>query len=233
MKFFKVLSSNNNCCYGGDDRLTWSLPVQKANGSWIPGEWMPPVKGALNPHVNGYHLVQEDALILWLNTSIYLAEPLEGFIETKEMIVCRSVRLLQKTPWDERTARLFACDCAERVLPLYEKEHPNDTHPRRTIEVARAFAEGKATEKELAAVCNVADFSKFALARIVAWSEANIAAQEVASLSAEIVANNAQENEMDSSKEKVVYDKAWDAEQAWQTKRLMHYLNMPAKELER
>jgi hypothetical protein len=52
---------------------------------------------------------------------------------------------------DDRTLRLFACDCAERVLPLYEAEYPDDDRPRKAIETARRYADGQATEDELAA----------------------------------------------------------------------------------
>ena len=33
----------------------------------------------------------------------------------------------------------FACDCAERVLPLFERAMPEDVRPRRAIEAARAW----------------------------------------------------------------------------------------------
>jgi hypothetical protein len=52
---------------------------------------------------------------------------------------------------DDRELRGFACDCAERVLPLFEKQHPDDTRPRVAIETARRYARGEATEEELAA----------------------------------------------------------------------------------
>lgn len=44
--------------------------------------------------------------------------------------------------------RLFAADCAERVLPIFEAEMPNDKRPRETISVARNPA---ATGEEFAA----------------------------------------------------------------------------------
>ena len=47
--------------------------------------------------------------------------------------------------------RIFACDCAERVLPIYEKQCPKDTRPRQAIEVSRRFANGQATQEGLAA----------------------------------------------------------------------------------
>tara|TARA_S200002703_G_scaffold40354_1_gene35155 strand:- start:7642 stop:8175 length:534 start_codon:yes stop_codon:yes gene_type:complete len=50
---------------------------------------------------------------------------------------------------DKRAVRLFACDCAESVLHLFEKKYPEDDRPRKTIEVARRFANGEATQEEL------------------------------------------------------------------------------------
>lgn len=39
--------------------------------------------------------------------------------------------------------RLYAADCAEHVLPLFEAERPNDDRPRKAIEAARAYARGE------------------------------------------------------------------------------------------
>ena len=49
----------------------------------------------------------------------------------------------------DKLARLFACDCAESVLYLFEEKHPDDKRPRQAIATARAFANGEATEKDL------------------------------------------------------------------------------------
>lgn len=45
--------------------------------------------------------------------------------------------------------RLFACDCAERVLYLYERAYPGDDRPRKAIQIARDHARGRATAAEL------------------------------------------------------------------------------------
>lgn len=45
--------------------------------------------------------------------------------------------------------RLFLCDCAERVLLAFEKEHPGDERPRKAIEVARRYARDEATDEEI------------------------------------------------------------------------------------
>lgn len=51
----------------------------------------------------------------------------------------------------ERTARLFAADCAEHVLDIFERVQPGDDRPRRAIKAARAFADGRIGAEDLAA----------------------------------------------------------------------------------
>ena len=73
--------------------------------------------------------------------------------------------LLRNDFLSEKNRRLFACDCAERVLHLYEKEYDNPA-PRKAIETARLYANGKATQDELDA------------AWAAAWAAARDAEQE-------------------------------------------------------
>lgn len=44
---------------------------------------------------------------------------------------------------DRRTVALWAADCAERVLPLFEAEAPTDGRPADAIARARAFGRGE------------------------------------------------------------------------------------------
>ena len=44
---------------------------------------------------------------------------------------------------DRRRVAAWAADCAERVLPVFEAEAPDDDRPRRLIARARAFARGE------------------------------------------------------------------------------------------
>jgi len=44
---------------------------------------------------------------------------------------------------DRRVLADWAADCAERVLPLFEAQAPNDTRPRDAIEGVRTFARGQ------------------------------------------------------------------------------------------
>ncbi len=44
---------------------------------------------------------------------------------------------------DHRSLALWAVDCAEHVLHLFEEKHPKDNRPRKAIEAARAWARGE------------------------------------------------------------------------------------------
>lgn len=49
------------------------------------------------------------------------------------------------TDADHRMLALWAADCAEHVLRLFEAQEPDDVRPREAIEAARAWARGQAT----------------------------------------------------------------------------------------
>ena len=143
IKYYKVLGKDGQPCNGGSGK--WHLPE---NGQ--PGHWMPKIENII-PCVRGYHLCRGEDLIFWINTEIYEAEGNGEFIRhgnTKD--VFPEARLIKKiTAWNEKNARLFAADCAEHVLPIFEKQYPNDDRPRKAIYAARDFATGKISEKEL------------------------------------------------------------------------------------
>lgn len=101
---------------------------------------------------SGYHLTTSAHLIDWLDAELWIAEGRGPSIVGDTKVVFAQARLVERvTAWDERLARHFAADCAERVLPIFEKHHPGDDRPRKAVEAARAFADGLISEKELAA----------------------------------------------------------------------------------
>jgi hypothetical protein len=162
---------------------------------------MPTIKGDLVPCENGYHLCRKGDLVRWLGETLYEAEYEGDIIEFDNKVVVRRARLLRTLEeWNERTAGLFACDCAERVLPLFEAEYPGDKRPREALDVARRYAVGNATHEELSA------------ARDAAWAAARAAARAAAGAAAEDAAWDA------------AWDAAEDAERTWQTKRLFEML---------
>ena len=100
-------------------------------------------------------------------------------------------RMLVKAVRVERELRLFAADCAERVLHVFERERPNDDRPRKAIQAARDFANGKIG----------------AAARDAAWAAARAAARDAARDAAWAAAWDA------------ARAAAWDAETEWQRQR--------------
>ncbi len=49
----------------------------------------------------------------------------------------------------EKEIRLLAVDFAEHVLPVFEKNYPEDKRPRKAIQAAREYAAGTISKKEL------------------------------------------------------------------------------------
>lgn len=216
MKYYKVLDKHGRSCHGGD--AEWSLPTQNDDGTWTPGEWMPEVRGNLEPCANGYHVVTLEQLPDWLGERIFEVEPGDEIVHEDNKSVTRTCRLTREcTGWNERTARLFACDCAERVLYLFEARHPDDGRPRKAIEIARRYAEGKATVEALDAAWAAAEDAAGAAratAREAAWAAAGAAwaAAEDAAWAAADAARTA----------------ALNAERQWQVGRLRKILEVEA-----
>ena len=76
----------------------------------------------------------------------------------------------------ERKLRLWLSDCAARVLPIFEKEHPDDARPRQAIIAARRFARGETD----AAAWDAAMDAARAAARAAAMDAARAAAMDAA-----------------------------------------------------
>ncbi len=74
---------------------------------------------------------------------------------------------------DHRALVLWATDCAERVLPYFEEEFPNDDRPKQAIEAGRAWVRGEITLSEARA----AAFAAHAAARDADQAAARAAAR--------------------------------------------------------
>ena len=148
MKLYKVLNKDGSCANGGVGK--WPLPHDGRPGDWLE------VTGVLVPCENGLHLCRPKDLVRWLSTiALYEAEHTGDYIDVDGLNgnrVCQRARLLWRVDtWNEHTGRLFACDCAEHVVPIYESYTPGDQRPRQAVTVARRFANGEASIAELAA----------------------------------------------------------------------------------
>lgn len=140
--FYKVLDEDGTSPVVGHK---WPLPEDGKPGRWVKAT------GPLALCENGVHLCDgERQLLNHLGPVIYEAEVRGERIDGDDKIAVREARLVRRVPrWNERTARLFACLCAERVLPAFESRFPEDDRPRRAIAVTRRFTEGEATREEL------------------------------------------------------------------------------------
>ncbi len=67
-----------------------------------------------------------------------------------------AVWALRAVEGKDKEIRLFAADCAESVLHIYEKKYPNDDRPRKAVQAARDYANGVIGKDELAAARDAA-----------------------------------------------------------------------------
>jgi hypothetical protein len=203
---YKVLGEGQTSYHGG-------------SGKWTKNRWRS-VSGDLMPCENGLHLCRRQDLLTWLGPEIWEAEYEGELVEADDKVVVRRARIVRKLDtWNERTARLFAADCAERVLPIFEKQYPTDARPRKAIEAARAFANGTIGQEERDAAWDAAWAAWIAArdARDAAWA-AWIAARAArdAAWAAWIAARAAAGD--------AAGDAARDAASQWATDRLFDYL---------
>ena len=204
MTLYKVLGPNAESIHGGSG--SWHKPSGKR-----PGRWMPAIA---DPECceRGYHLVEIDAVVQWLTADCTIWEA-EGrgasHTDGSGKTAYAQARLLRRVPLNERDMRLFAADCAEHVVRLFEAQCPDDDRPRQAIDAARAFARGEIGREELSAAQAAAQ----AAARAAAWTAAQAAAWTAARTAARTAAQTAAQTA------------AWTAERKWQGERLATYLD--------
>ena len=177
---YKLLTADGSSCNGGVAK--WHLPTQAADGSWMPGDWMPPID---NPKLcsRGYHLLPDLWDILeWEGAALFAAEGrgATDFGTGKSAVEeARLLRLVTATLRQSLT--LFSADCAERVLYLYEAAYAQDMRPRKAIETTRAWALNPTDENAAAwatARATVRDAAR--AAGDAAWDAARAAAWDAA-----------------------------------------------------
>jgi hypothetical protein len=129
---------------------------------------------------------------------------------------------------DTRTPRLWACDCAERVLPIFESDRPGDLRPRDAIRASRRYARGEigAAARDAAEVA--AEVAAWVAARAAAGAAAGDAARAAAGAAArdaaEVAAWVAARAAGRAAAGDAARAAAGEAEQEWQIARLREYL---------
>ncbi|MCI0557399.1 MAG: hypothetical protein MN733_02810 [Nitrososphaera sp.] len=215
-QLYKVTDENGLPIHGG--RGAWSLP----NGA--PGDWRI-VEGEIVPCANGLHLCRISDLLEWLGPVIWEAE-YEGEIHHYyNNVVVRKARLVRQCDaWDDRTARLFAADCAEHV-----KHIANDPRCDAAILAARKHAFGLIDDAALAVALTAAReaartavWAALRAARAAEWTVvsaiASATVREAASAALWAV-EWAAGSDADAEK-----PEARDTERKWQSERLHKYL---------
>ena len=180
------------------------------------GSWLPELTGDLVLCKNGYHFCMIKDFAKWISTELYSVEVRGDVLSCDDKSCARSIKMTRIESWNERTARLFAADCAEHVLHIFEDAIPGDTRPRDAIAAARSFANGEidAAASDAAgdaAWCAASDTPSGATsaaassaASDAAWAAARAASSAAASAAARAAAS--------------------DAEKEWQLERFMYYI---------
>jgi hypothetical protein len=112
------------------------------------GAWKPAIVGELEPCRNAYHGCSVEHLSGRIATDLFVVESQSEWLDGEDKLYTRGpVRIVEHLRgWSERTALLFAADCAERAL-LREREAGREPDERswRAVEVATRYALGTAT----------------------------------------------------------------------------------------
>ena len=157
-----------------DNGFVWPAPSGKRPGKWT--ERVPEVV----PCESGYHLTTAEHLLSWTHAELWVAEGRGRRVDADNKVAFESARLVRRVDaWNERTAREFACWCAEQSLQYVANEALRAVCVE-TIAVSRAFAAGSATRDQLSAAWSAAGSAAWSAAGSDAWSAAGSAARSAA-----------------------------------------------------
>jgi len=157
-------------CQGDAEGGYYSL--NKPDEKWRVGQTRS-LRGKIIPCEHGYHGSPSlwDALVYAPGSVACLVE-LSGDVTPHgnpvDKYAARTRKLLAAVNI-ERKLLLYAADCAEHVLWIYERDYPGDDRPRKVIQVARDFAEGRVEAADTARAAGVA---WDAMAAAAAWATA-------------------------------------------------------------
>jgi len=170
VRYYKWLDKNDRCNGG---KFAWPLPKDGEPGDWVEvtGKMV-----ACSP--SALHACRVQDLGTWVSDGdlfeIEMDKPQVARGDDK--VISQKARLLRRIPCSDKIKRLWACDMAEDVLPIFEREYPDDMRPRNAIQAGRDYADGKIT----AAARDAAWAAAWAAARAAAWGAAGDAAWDAA-----------------------------------------------------
>ena len=200
MKYYKFLTVDNKGKYSKYD-FTKYLP----HGG-KPGKWLRKIDSPILCN-SGYHCFTPEHIFEWAESQLFEVEIRGDRVQGDNKIAAQQMRFIRKIDvWNDKTIRLFACYCARDVLPIFEREYPNDNRPRIAIETAERYADSHATKDELIAAWDAARDA----ARDAAWDAEWAAAWDAARDAARDAAWDAAR----AAESAAARDAAWDAARA-------------------
>ena len=205
--------------FGCEDKQGRVYSPNAPRTKWVPGQSRT-LKGEIIPCQRGYHASPS----LW-QALTYAPGPVACRVELSGEIIphngdkfAASTRKLIAAVNVDKDLRLFAADCAEHVLYLFEREYPNDDRPRKAIQAARDFAEGRisaaarATPADAAWNAARAAWNAGAAARAAAAGAAG-AAEAAARVAAEAARDAAAAADADAAWAARAAEKDWQLQQ--------------------
>src|ERR1035441_452466 len=115
-----------------DQKFKWPVKV---------GEWTEPLAPSLCK--SGWHACYERDVLTHLpqeHAALWVVEVKGELVKGNDKIVSTQMRLVRKIgTTDDRKLRLFAADCAEDVLPIFQKGSPDYKRVFECIQVVRRF----------------------------------------------------------------------------------------------
>jgi hypothetical protein len=182
-KLYKILAPGQKSAHGGE-------------ATWKKGKWMPKLDGSTPCEAGMYHLCREQDLPRWIGVDgaeIWEAEARgETIIHDESKVACREARITKLVcAMDDRKLRIFAADCAEYALRFV---HESDKDIMPTLEcaiyVVRCYADGQASNDDLAASWVASEAASEAASLAASWA-ASRAASWAASWAASRAASEA------------------------------------------
>ena len=157
-------------------------PVQNCKWPLEIGEWSEPRTPVICR--SGWHGVYEEDVLRHLpqgHATLWVVETKGEFVKGDDKFAAAQMRLVHPLgTTDDRNLRLFACDVAQDVLPVWKAFAPDDTTVEYCITVQRRYAVGEATLNELSAAESAARSAAESAARSFARSFARSAARSAA-----------------------------------------------------
>jgi len=167
MAYYKFLTSEHKGEYSDYDYSEY-LPKENESGAWLP------TVETLSICESGYHCFEPKDILSWINAELWEVEVGGDVLKGDKKLCAQQIRFIRKIEaWNEKTARLFACWCVRQIWHLLA-----DERSKNAVIVAEKYANGEATESELAAARAAARAAAGDDARAATWAAACAAARD-------------------------------------------------------